>query len=154
MVPTAPGAAIIVAPMPRARVRNTAAYMMGLPCARGRDGLPGDGKAFVECVMAFILSLGFQLKHKATCSGGGCVTRHSHYVRVRLDFRAGDAGQREIAQDCPGPDPDYQGGRTGKQVLRGCQAELHPCDKRKGGLIGHGERTVEDCAYSPGGPTL
>ena len=30
-----------------------------------------DGKAFVELVMAFILSLGFQLKHKATCRGGG-----------------------------------------------------------------------------------
>src|SRR5712691_4303069 len=43
-----------------------------------------DGKAFLELVMAFILSLGFQLKHKATCSGGGCLTRHSHYARVRL----------------------------------------------------------------------
>ena len=43
-----------------------------------------DGKAFVECVLAFVLSLGFQLKHKATCGGGGCLTRHSHYVRVRL----------------------------------------------------------------------
>src|ERR671915_417955 len=46
--------------------------------------LLGDGKAFLECVLAFILSLGFQLKHKATCRGGGCLTRHSHYVRVRL----------------------------------------------------------------------
>jgi hypothetical protein len=46
--------------------------------------LLGDGKAFVELVMAFLLSLGFQLKHKATCQGGGCLTRHSHYVRVRL----------------------------------------------------------------------
>jgi len=46
--------------------------------------LLGDGKAFVECVLAFILSLGFQLAHKATCSGGGCLTRHSHYARVRL----------------------------------------------------------------------
>src|SRR5919109_3982766 len=46
--------------------------------------LLGDGKAFVELVMAFILSLGFQLKHKATCQGGGCLTRHSHYVRLRL----------------------------------------------------------------------
>src|SRR4029453_4819185 len=45
--------------------------------------LLGDGKAFVELVMAFILALGFQLKHKATCHGGGCLTRHSHYVRVR-----------------------------------------------------------------------
>src|SRR5512132_1026172 len=43
-----------------------------------------DGKAFVELVLAFIMALGFQLKHKATCHGGGCLTRHSHYVRVRL----------------------------------------------------------------------
>ena len=46
--------------------------------------LLGDGKAFVEFVIAFILSLGFQLKHKAMCRGGGCLTRHSHYLRVRL----------------------------------------------------------------------
>src|SRR5215217_5854975 len=46
--------------------------------------LLGDGKAFVECVLAFLLSLGFQLTHKATCRGGGCLTRHSHYIRVRL----------------------------------------------------------------------
>src|ERR671924_51324 len=54
--------------------QNEATYMQ----------LLGDGKAFVEFVFAFILSLGFQLKHKATCDGGGCLTRHSHYVRVRL----------------------------------------------------------------------
>jgi hypothetical protein len=46
--------------------------------------LLGDGKAFLECVMAFMLSLGFQLRHKATCRGGGCLTRHSHYMRVRV----------------------------------------------------------------------
>src|SRR2546427_6704929 len=46
--------------------------------------LLGDGKAFVECVVAFFLSLGFQLTHKASCGGGGCLTRHSHYLRVRL----------------------------------------------------------------------
>src|SRR5919204_2549812 len=46
--------------------------------------LLGDGKAFLECVFAFLLSMGFQLKHKATCTGGRCLTRHSHYVRVRL----------------------------------------------------------------------
>jgi hypothetical protein len=46
--------------------------------------LIADGMAFVECVLAFLLALGFQLKHKATCSGGGCLTRHSHYARVRL----------------------------------------------------------------------
>src|SRR6266705_6988669 len=43
-----------------------------------------DGKAFIEFVLAFILSIGFQLSHKSTCNGGGCLTRHSHYARVRL----------------------------------------------------------------------
>src|ERR671931_1938523 len=46
--------------------------------------LLGDGKAFLECVRAFLIALGFQLKHKVTCDGGGCLTRHSHYMRVRL----------------------------------------------------------------------
>src|SRR5919108_2710840 len=46
--------------------------------------LLGDGKAFVEFVLAFILALGFQLAHKPTCRGGGCLTRHSHYARMRL----------------------------------------------------------------------
>jgi hypothetical protein len=46
--------------------------------------LLGNGKAFLECVFAFVLAMGFQLKHKATCDGGGGLTRHSHYVRVRL----------------------------------------------------------------------
>src|SRR6266478_8690657 len=43
-----------------------------------------DGKAFLECILAFLMSLGFQLRHKATCKGGGCLTRHSHYARLRL----------------------------------------------------------------------
>ena len=46
--------------------------------------LLGDGKAFVECVLAFLLALGLQLKHKTTCRGGECLTRHSHYARIRL----------------------------------------------------------------------
>jgi hypothetical protein len=44
-----------------------------------------DGQAFIEFVVAFIMSLGFQLKHKCGCQGGFALTRHSHYVRVRLD---------------------------------------------------------------------
>jgi hypothetical protein len=44
----------------------------------------GDGTAFLAWVLAFILSRGFQLQHHATCRGGGCLTRHSHDVRVRL----------------------------------------------------------------------
>src|SRR5215475_3681496 len=46
--------------------------------------LLSDGKAFVEFALAFLLSIGFQLAHKTICTGGGCLTRHSHYARVRL----------------------------------------------------------------------
>src|SRR5919106_906433 len=46
--------------------------------------LLGNTKAFVEFILAFVLSLGFQLKYQATCSGRGSLTRHSHYARVRL----------------------------------------------------------------------
>jgi hypothetical protein len=43
-----------------------------------------DRRAFIEFVLAFLLALGFQLKHQVACGGGGCLTRHSHYARVRL----------------------------------------------------------------------
>lgn len=43
-----------------------------------------DGQAFIEFVVAFIMSLGFQLKHNCSCPGGFALTRHSHYIRVRL----------------------------------------------------------------------
>src|SRR5882724_8645819 len=46
--------------------------------------LVGIPKAFVEFVLAFILSIGLQLLHKASCSEGGSLTRHSHYARIRL----------------------------------------------------------------------
>ena len=46
--------------------------------------LLGDTQAFVECVLAFLLALGFQLLHKVSCSEGGSLTRHSHYARLRL----------------------------------------------------------------------
>ena len=46
--------------------------------------LLSNTQAFVEFVFAFLLALGFQLLHKASCSEGGCLTRHSHYARVRL----------------------------------------------------------------------
>lgn len=44
-----------------------------------------DRKALIDFVIAFILSIGFQLKHKAHCCGGFSLTPHSGYVRVRLD---------------------------------------------------------------------
>jgi hypothetical protein len=40
--------------------------------------------AFVEFVLAFLLAISFQLLHKASCSEGGHLTRHSHYARLRL----------------------------------------------------------------------
>ena len=47
--------------------------------------LLGNTKAFVEFVLAFLLSLGFQLTPQSQLHGGGrCLTRHSHYARVRL----------------------------------------------------------------------
>ena len=47
--------------------------------------LVANPKAFVEFVLAFLLSIGFQLLHKASCNTGDRLTRHSHYARVRLD---------------------------------------------------------------------
>src|SRR5439155_13783768 len=46
--------------------------------------LLGNTTAFVEFVLAFLLALGFQLLHKASCSASEGLTRHSHYARVRL----------------------------------------------------------------------
>ena len=43
-----------------------------------------DGPGFIDFVVAFILSIGFQLKHKCNCPGQR-LTRHSHYARLRLD---------------------------------------------------------------------
>ena len=43
-----------------------------------------DRRAFIEFVLAFLLALGFQLKHQVACGGGGCLTRPSHDARVRL----------------------------------------------------------------------
>ncbi len=42
-----------------------------------------DTKIFLEFVIAYILSLDFQLLHKSSCTGGNCLTRHSHYARVK-----------------------------------------------------------------------
>jgi hypothetical protein len=46
--------------------------------------LMADGKAFVECVLACLLALGFPRTHQATGDGGECLTRHAPYRRVRL----------------------------------------------------------------------
>ena len=73
--------------------------MITKPPARNGDGthqatylqLLGDGKAFVELVGAFILALGFQLKHKATCHGGGTLSMPGS---VEWRWKAGEYQQR------------------------------------------------------------
>jgi hypothetical protein len=64
--------------------------------------LLGDGKAFIECVLAFLLALGFQLAHKATCDGGGCLTRHSHYglAAAGKPKPTGRVPRRESTRSC------------------------------------------------------
>jgi len=52
--------------------------------------LLGDGKALVACVLAWLLALGCQLVHKATCPGGGGLPRHAHSGRVRLGGLSGE----------------------------------------------------------------
>jgi hypothetical protein len=98
--------------------------------------LIADGKAFVECVLAFLLALGFQLKHQATCDGGGCLTRHSHYVRVRL---GGIAIWRLQCTRCRAVFtvlPHF--------VLR--YRQMHPDVARDAVLATHGGLSLERCA--------
>ena len=95
-----------------------------------------DGKAFLEWVLAFILSLGFQLTPKATCGGGGGLTRHSHDVRVRL------GGVTSWRLQCT----------TGKAVVTGLPhfglryRSLRPEVARDALLATHGGLRLEWCA--------
>jgi hypothetical protein len=98
--------------------------------------LLSDGKAFLECVLAFVLSLGFQLTHKATCGGGGCLTRHSHYVRIRLGgvaiWRLQCTGCKAVFTVLP------------HCVLR--YRQMRPAVAREALLATHGGLSVERCA--------
>jgi hypothetical protein len=98
--------------------------------------LMADGKAFVECVLAFLLALGFQLKHQATCDAGGCLTRHSHYVRVRLGgvtiWRLQCTRCRAVFTVLP------------HFVLR--YRQMHPEVARDALLATHGGLSLEPCA--------
>src|SRR2546426_7260262 len=62
--------------------------------------LLGNTKAFVEFVLAFLLALGFQLLHKASCSEGGSLTRHSHYARLRLGGPPSGVSSARRAKPC------------------------------------------------------
>src|SRR6266446_2251777 len=49
-----------------------------------------DTKAFLEGVLAFILSIGFQLHHKSTCARGGSRCPAGHARRSELGAVRGD----------------------------------------------------------------
>src|SRR2546428_1228480 len=98
--------------------------------------LLGDGKAFVEGVLAFLLALGFQLTHKTTCQGGGCLTRHAHSLRIRL------GGVPIWRIQCPTC-------RAVFTVLPHCvlrYRRMHPEVARNALLAMHGELSVALCA--------
>src|SRR5438034_10104014 len=64
--------------------------------------LMADGKVFLESVLAFLMVLGFQLKHKATCRGSGRLTRHSHSARIRLGVSSsGVSSARRVGRGSP-----------------------------------------------------
>src|SRR5262249_27413901 len=98
--------------------------------------LLGDGKAFIECVLAFLLTLGFQLAHKATCDGGGCPSGHSPYRGVR-------PGGRPLL---PVPGAGYKAVFTVLPhfVLR--YRQMHPEVARDALLATHGGLSLELCA--------
>src|SRR5882724_617599 len=98
--------------------------------------LLGDTQAFVEFVLAFLLSLGFQLLHKASCSEGGSLTRHSHYARVRL---GGLTLWRVQCTTC----------KAVFTVLPHCvlrSRQMRPEVARDALLATHGGRSLERCA--------
>jgi hypothetical protein len=98
--------------------------------------LSADGKACVACVLAFLLALGFQRTHQATCDGGGCLTRHSHDVRVRLGgiaiWRLQGTRGRAVLTVLP------------HFVLR--YRQMHPDVARDALLATHGGLRLERCA--------
>jgi hypothetical protein len=98
--------------------------------------LIADSKAFVECMLAFLLALGFQLKPQATCDGGVCLTRHSHDVRVRLGgiaiWRLQCTRCRAVFTVLP------------HLILR--DRQMHPEVARNALLATHGGLSVERCA--------
>lgn len=48
------------------------------------EKLIADGNAFIHFVTLFILELGLGLHHKPGCYGDCQLTRHSHYLRIRV----------------------------------------------------------------------
>jgi hypothetical protein len=58
----------------------------------------GDGKTLIACVVAFLLALGVQRTHNASCRSGGCLTRHSHSLRVRRCARSSAISLRWLVE--------------------------------------------------------
>ena len=97
--------------------------------------LCGHGAGFIDFVTAFILSIGFQLKHKCDCPGGR-LTRHSHYARLRLDglsiWRIQCTGCRAVFTVLP------------HFVLR--YRKMKPETAKKALMATHGGLSLEICA--------
>ena len=87
-------------------------------------------------MLAFLLSLGFQLTHKATCRGGGGLTRHSHYVRARL------GGLTIWRVQCTSVKPCSRSYRTSFLRYR----QIRPEVARDALLATHGGLSLELCA--------
>ena len=69
-------------PVPPSRQNRTITVDFNLEQTYHR--LCHDGPRFIDFVVAFILSIGLQLKHKCNCPSER-LTRHSHYVRARIN---------------------------------------------------------------------
>jgi hypothetical protein len=103
--------------------------------------LLGDGKAFLECILAFVMALGFQLKHKATCSGGGwliAVRQDEGPAAAPLDQEGKDNGfARPCRQYQQGPvDPTRRGGEQGRDRFILVRPRREPeCGRRLGNSL-------------------
>src|SRR5215831_13681340 len=98
--------------------------------------LMADGKAFVAWVLALVLAIGFQRKHQATCHGGGCLTRHAQYGRIRLGGVSIWRIQRTTCRAVFTILPHF--------VLR--YRSLHPDVARNALVATHGGLSLELCA--------
>ena len=94
-----------------------------------------DGPCFIDFVTVFILSIGFALKHKCDCPGER-LTRHSHYVRARINgltiWRIQCTGCRAVFTVLP------------HFVLR--YRKMKPSIAKKALLATHGGLSLQICA--------
>ena len=94
--------------------------------------LLSDGKAFVELILAFMLSIGSQLTHKATCTGGGCLgwaTTSMQCAPRMVGTRRANAGPEGLTarcSKCASGGARLQRGASGSSWLRRRLVPLPP----------------------------